>query len=113
MVTIVMTKKSMLTHKVGDGSKKIGFITLDIGKPFREYYSTRDCIYLLRKKYIPLKYRIRFHLQLTVRPLLHLLFLENKEERVYYIKLGVKHAKKNINGCLKKEYYYINNTTTL
>lgn len=96
----VMTKKSLLTHEVGQGSRKVGPITLDIAKPFREYYETRDCIYLLKKDYVPFRDRIRFHLQLTLRPLLHLWFLDDKAERKYYIRLGVKDARKGVTGKL-------------
>ena len=100
----VMTSTVLLTHTVGEGSKQVGPITLDIAKPFREYYETRDCIYLLKKDYVPLKDRIRFYLQLTIRPLLHLMFLDDKEERKYYIKLGIKHAKYNVKGSLINEW---------
>ena len=102
----IMTRRSLLTHKVGEGSKKIGLITLDVGKPFREYYETRDCIYLLRKNYVPCKDRVRFYLQLTIRPILHLLFLDNKKERWYYISLGFKHAKKGVCGKISSSMIY-------
>lgn len=99
----VMTTAVMLNHTVGEGERKIGPLSLRIAKPFREYYETRDCMYLLKKKYVPLKDRIRFHLMLTVRPLLHLWFLENKEERKYYIKLGVRHYRMGRTGKLTEE----------
>ena len=72
-------------NSLGEGEKKILFLSLRVGKPFREYYQIRDCKYLLKKDYVPFPDRIRFHLQLTLRPLLHLWFLEDKAERKYYI----------------------------
>lgn len=109
---VAMTDVCVLTHKLGKGSRKIGLITLDVSKPFREYYQTRDCIYLLRKDYVPLKMRIRFYLQLTLRPLIHILFLDYPEERKYYIKLGFNHARKKITGKLKKEDMWDKNANT-
>ena len=100
--TIVLTGASSLTHSIGSGEKRVGPIRLRVGQPFREYYETRDCVYLLQKKYVPCKNKIRFHLQLTLRPLLHLLFLDDKEQRKYYIRLGYKHAKMKKTGELKQ-----------
>lgn len=102
----VMSHVSVLRHSIGEGEKKVGPLTIRIAKPFREYYETRDCQYLLRKKYTPFKYRVRFHLMLTVRPLLHLMFLDDKRERKYYIKLGVKDFKNNVNGELSSDKKY-------
>ncbi len=101
-----LSSESILTHSVGIGKKKLGLFELRVGKPFREYYETRDCLYLLKEKYVPFKYRLRFHAMLTIRPLLHIIFLDNKEERKYYIKLGVKHFKENIHGALRAEDVY-------
>ena len=109
---IVMTDKCLLTHKLGEGTKKLVFITLGVSKPFREYYQTRDCIYLLRKDYVPLKMRFRFYLQLTLRPLLHILFFDHPEERKYYIRIGFQHARKKITGKLKEEDMWYKNAHT-
>ena len=108
----IMTDKVILHHSVGDGIKKIGgLITLDVGKSFREYYQTRDCLYLLKKSYVPIKNKIRFILQVTLRPILHIMFLKNKRERAYYIKLGIKHYLQGITGALKKEFLYTREKT--
>ncbi len=99
----VMTKCCLLTHKISEGSKKVGPFTLRVAKPFREYYEIRDCVYILRKDYVPLKARIMFYLRLTIRPLLHILFLDDKEERKKYIKLGFKHAREGVTGKLSSQ----------
>lgn len=85
-----MTDKIVLKHSLGTGEKKIGFLRIRVGSPFREYYQTRECLYLLTRKYTPFKYKVRFVLMLTVRPIMHLLFLENKKERIKYIFKGIK-----------------------
>lgn len=95
-----MTTSVCLVHKLGEGCKKIGPITLKVAKPFREYYQTRDCLKLLHKSYTPLKYKIRFICMITVRPILHILFLDSKKERIKYIFKGFRDYRKGICGEL-------------
>lgn len=97
-----VTKVAVLEHVIGESEKKIGLIKLRVGKPFREYYQVRDCLYLLHKKYTPVKFRVRFLELLTIRSLIHLLFLDNKKERLDYIKLGIKDYRNNVHGALDK-----------
>ncbi len=96
-----MTTDVCLLHKLGEGQKKIGPIKLKIAKPFREYYQTRDCLKLLQKSYTPLKYKLRFILMITVRPVLHLLFLDHRKDRAHYIFKGFKDFKNGVTGELK------------
>ena len=88
-MNVYLTYASVIRHSLGQGTKKIGLLQIRVGKPFREYYQTRECLYLLFKKYVPVKYKIRFILMLTARPLLHVLFLDNKLERIKYIGKGM------------------------
>ena len=85
-----MTDIVVLNHSVGVGEKKIGLIRLRVGQPIREYYQTRDCLKLILKKYTPLKFKMRFILQVTLRPLLHICFLNDPRERMRYIVWGYR-----------------------
>lgn len=85
-----MTDKVVLKHSLGTGEKKVGFLRVRVGSPFREYYQTRECLYLLTRRYTPFKFKIRFILMLTIRPIIHVLFLENKKDRIKYILKGIK-----------------------
>lgn len=91
-VTTVVTLK----HTLGIGDKKCGFFRIRIGAPIREYYQIRDSLYLLLQKYTPIKFKLRFIELLFIRSLLHLLFLDHKRERIYYITKGIK------DFCMKK-----------
>lgn len=102
-----LTNDIIMKHSLGIGEKKILLMKIRIGAPFREYYQIRDSQYLLKKEYVPLKYKIRFLLMLTIRSLLHILFLDNAKERMYYINLGYRDFKKNIHGELKKDKLYM------
>lgn len=88
-MNVYLTYVSVIRHSLGQGTKRIGPLQIRVGRPFREYYQTRECLYLLFKKYAPVKYKIRFILMLTARPLLHMLFLDNKLERGKYIGKGI------------------------
>lgn len=97
-----MTSASIMSHSVGEGKRKYGLINLRVWKPFREYYQTRDCLYLMRKSYVPLRFKIRFVMMLTIRPVLHLIFLDNKRERLLYIQRGMKDYHAGIKGELNR-----------
>ena len=99
----VMTFASVLNHTVGIGEKKIGSIRLRVGQPIREYYQIRDAQYLIHKKYTPLKYKVKFLSRITIRSLLHIIFLNDKKERFYYIIKGMVDYKKGKIGVLKEQ----------
>ena len=84
-----MTDAVTLKHSLGTGEKRVGPIRLRVGSAIREYYQTRECIYLLTKGYTPIKFKIRFIAMLTVRPIMHLLFLDNRKTRFKCICMGV------------------------
>ena len=98
---IVMTDSVTLRHSLGTGEKKVGPIKIRVGSAFREYYQTRDCLYLLFRSYTPFKFRIRFIAQLTIRPIIHLLFLNDRKVRLQYIIKGFKDFLTKKHGALK------------
>ena len=95
-----MTEKVTLHHSVGSGEKKVGPIKLRVGQPFREYYQTRDALYLLQEKYVPPKMRLRLIATITIRPVLHCLFLNHREERKAYVLKGYSDWRVGIRGAL-------------
>lgn len=99
-----MTEKVVLHHSVGNGEKKVGLIKLRVGQPFREYYQTRDALYLLQENYVPLKMRLRLIANVTIRPVVHYLMLDDKKSRIKFIRRGINDYKKGVRG----EYININ-----
>ena len=55
-------------------------------------------MYLLKKEYTPLKYRIRFLAMLLIRSPLHVLFLDNRKARMEYILRGLKDFYRGVHG---------------
>lgn len=97
-----LTRKTILTHRLGIGVHYILNIQIAEGTPFRVYYQIRDCLYLLRRNYVPIKFKIKFILMLTIRPIIHFIFLSDKKKRIHYFIKGIKDYRKNINGVLKE-----------
>lgn len=93
-----MTEKVVLHHSVGNGEKKVGPIKLRVGQPFREYYQTRDALYLLQENYVPLKMRLRLIANATIRPVVHYLMLDDKKSRMKFIRRGINDYKKGVHG---------------
>ncbi len=98
-----ITKVSPINHALGDGEKKVGIIKVKVGKPFRIYYQTRDGLYLLKERYVPFKYKVRFILNLTVRPIVHILVLGDKKKRVKYFFKGINDFFSNKNGAIQNK----------
>ena len=93
-----MTEKVVPHHSVGNGEKKVGPIKLRVGQPFREYYQTRDALYLLQENYVPLKMRLRLIANVTIRPVVHYLMLDDKKSRMKFIRRGINDYKKGVHG---------------
>lgn len=94
----VITEDEVLTHSVGTGETKIGPVSIRLGPAYREYYQTRDVYYLLHQDYVPLKMRIRLSMNLTIRPVIHYLFQDQKKERMAYIRRGRADYRRGVRG---------------
>jgi rhamnosyltransferase len=95
---VFMTKSVVLGHSVGSGEKRVGPISLRVGAPSREYYQTRDALFLMRKSYVPAKMKLRLWANVYVRPTVHRLFMDDWDVRKHYIERGREDYKKHING---------------
>lgn len=97
-----MTDAVKLIHSVGEGDIKFGMLRLRVASPFRVYYQTRDSLYLLREKYVPVKFKVRLFVRITVEAVVHVIFLPNRGERIHYYFKGLNDYIHRIHGALKK-----------
>lgn len=97
---IILSSASVLRHSVGEGQVKVGPVELRVSSPVREYYQTRDSLYLLKKSYVPFKFKVRFLIMVTLQPLLHLLLMDDKKQRLRYIRQGFRDYRKGVRGAL-------------
>lgn len=95
-----MTTIISFNHVGGKGIKKIGFFKGTISVPFRQYYQTRDALYVLRYDYVSLYMRIKFINSLTVKNFFRILFLNSRKQRIHFIKKGFVDFLKNVHGEL-------------
>lgn len=93
-----LTNKVVLNHTLGEGDKKFLFTRVKTSAPIREYYQTRDCLVLIKKKYVPFKFKCRFVAMLTIRPILHIIFQKDKKKRFKFIIRGIKDYRNNKKG---------------
>ncbi len=93
----VLSANVEMKHHLGDGNVSKFGMRVKNGAPVREYYQTRDGLKLLFESYTPVKYRMRIIAQITIRPVLHLLVLDDKRQRLRYIRKGVRDFFKRIN----------------
>ncbi len=98
---VILNKEVIIEHSLGIGIKKIGFLSIRIGQPFRVFYQVRDSIYLIFSETTPAIPRIRFLINLLIRPWIYLIFLDNKKERLLFYFKGVFSALKRNTGEIK------------
>lgn len=90
------TENVILNHSLGKGIKKVGKLHITNCAVSREYYQTRDMLYLLKKNYVPLKAKVRF----ILRQIFHICFLNSKRIRMKYARLGYRDFIKGVHGEL-------------
>ncbi len=81
----VKTLYSSFDHSIGKGKKNVAGLRIRQADSIREYYQTKSFLYLLTKKYTPITNKLKFIRNLVIRPIAHLLFLDDKKKRMKYI----------------------------
>lgn len=94
----VETKATILDHAVGSGYKRFAFFKVAQSSAIREYYQTKNCLYLLFKPYVPFKYKLGFIRNLFIRPILHYFIFEDGKKRLRYVFEGYKDYMKGYFG---------------
>ena len=84
-----LSTNTYLIHRLGSTIKKGLLLSLREGSPIREYYQMRDTFKLIFQTYTPFKMRIYFIFRLLVRPIIHLMFLPQRNLRGKYIFYGI------------------------
>lgn len=84
---IVVCKKTLLNHAVGEGEKRVG-VSVKLQNPIRNYYQTRDGLRLLTESYVPIRYRFFFIESLMMTSILQVIICKERWKRVKYIVKG-------------------------
>lgn len=96
----VVSKISVITHSLGEGIIKFGVRNMHVIKPFREYYTVRESIYLMKKSYVPLRFKLKLFMTPAVKSFLHVLFMDQRRERLRYIIKGIHDGINGITGAI-------------
>ena len=71
-----ITPNISIAHKVGQREIKIGRQIVIISKPFRYFYQYRNYLWLLRRKYVPLQWKIAIGIKFSMRLIYFPLFVK-------------------------------------
>lgn len=63
-----VSNKIEMTHYIGQNEKRILFFNIILSSPFRYYYQTRNWLWLLRRPYVPMRWKITTSIKKIVYP---------------------------------------------
>lgn len=89
-----ITNKIALEHKVGTKEIYLGNYIIIISSPFRYYYQNRNYLYLIKKKYVPMQWKLATGIKVILRLIYFPIFI-NKGGKYWKnmlkgIKSGIK-----------------------
>lgn len=90
---VYMTREVVLNHKVGNKSFNWGGIQIIASAPFRYYYKYRNALILMRRGYVPRKWKLKTMLRIFFEYFLFLftcLFVKENMSRLGYATKGLK-----------------------
>lgn len=85
---------TLLSHKLGEGDKKILGINVHIPTPFRTYYQFRNYFYLSRRSYVPIYWKISNGIKYFIKFFYYSIFLNPRKEYFKNIIRGINDALK-------------------
>lgn len=98
---VILTSSTRLTHTLGKSVKRVFGVNFRYNSSLRLYYSVRDSIKIIFKSYVPLKYKIRFLISMTVLPFVQLILFPNKKMRLRHLLKAYYHGVKGIDGDIQ------------
>jgi rhamnosyltransferase len=84
-----ITNKLIIKHKVGVRELSIGKYKVIVSAPFRYYYQYRNYIWLTKKGYVPLQWKLAYGCKLAARFLYFPLFVDGGKECWRHMKRGI------------------------
>lgn len=83
------THKVLLSHKVGLASKKVLGFPIIISKPFRYFYQYRNMVWMLKRDYVPLAWKIKSVVRAFVQVVVGMVIFENKRTSIKFAVNGL------------------------
>ncbi len=100
---VLRHRNALLSHKLGLKEVKLfGIKKINTWQPSRHYYQFRNTLILLKKKYVPIKWKIKSILLLMIKLTLYPIGLSDGRKRLLYMLQGVRDFFKNKTGVITK-----------
>lgn len=90
---------SILSHKLGEGDRRFLFMKVAIPTPFRTYFQYRNFFYLIRRRYVPMYWKLSNGLKYLIKLFYYPLFVSPRREYIINIFKGITEGLKS---CTKK-----------
>lgn len=88
---IIKNREALLAHKLGDGETKIfGLFNINLGSSFRHYYQFRNILFMMNRRYVPLKWKISQIMKLIIKLFLYPFGLKDGFVRLKFMIMGIK-----------------------
>ena len=88
---VVRNQNALLGHCLGEGTKRIfGFVNVRVPSPVRHYYAFRNSINLVKRRYVPLYWKMSSMVKVVMKLIFYPLALHPGKERLYYMLRGIK-----------------------
>jgi len=77
-IPIRVVPQAIMRHRIGDSSVKFAGCSISIHSPIRCYYQLRNCIFMLRRKYVPILFSAKQLIANLGNRILLLLFVKDR-----------------------------------
>ena len=78
-----------IVHMLGDGHKRFLGFKVGVPSPIRHYYQYRNFFYLLRKRFVPTRWKLKYSLIMSMKLLAYLLVFDSKYKRFKFVFIGI------------------------
>jgi rhamnosyltransferase len=85
-----ISEQTMLNHKLGEGDRQFLFRKVAIPTPFRTYYQYRNYFWLIRRKYVPLHWKLSNGLKYFVKSFYYPLCVAPRVKYLTNIARGIR-----------------------
>lgn len=97
-VSITICKKAVLNHRLGNG--RVRAVNAGYGAPIRHYYQYRNILFMMRRNYVPISWRMSQFIKLLIKPAVIIIFFNKKKSRLKYAFKGFVDFIKNKYGSI-------------
>lgn len=88
-LNVIVDTSIEIEHMLGEGHKKVLGFNVGLPSPFRLYYQYRNALYMMKKDYVSVVWKVKRIFILILKVPFFAIFSDRKKERLKYIVQGV------------------------